>query len=65
MTFFLNEPCFEAVIVIEAGIVNKQLFAEVEVTSGGYLQSRFGEVNIHCYSLTLRRIIALVYTTQV
>ena len=34
LTFFLNEPCFEAVIVIEAGIVNKQLFAEVEVNSG-------------------------------
>ena len=40
------------------------LFAEVEVNSGGYLPSRFGEVNIHRYSPTLRRIIVLVYTTQ-
>ena len=31
----------------------------------GYLPSRFGEVNIHRYSPTLRRIIVLVYTTQV
>ena len=43
---------------------NYQLFAKVEVNSGGHLPSRFGEVNIHRYSPTLRRIIALVYTTQ-
>ena len=43
----------------------QQLFAEVEVNSGGYLPSRFSEVNIHRYSPTLRRIIVLVYTTQV
>ena len=42
----------------------KQLFASVSVNSGGYLPSRFGEVNIHRYSPTLRRIIVLVYTTQ-
>ena len=36
----------------------------VEVNSGGYLPSRFGEVNIHRYSPALRRIIVLVYTTQ-
>ena len=35
------------------------------MNSGGYLPSRFGEVNIHCYSPTLSRIILLVYTTQV
>ena len=35
----------------------KQLFAEVEVNSGGYSPSRFGEVNIHRYSPPLRRII--------
>ena len=34
-----------------------QLFTEVEVNSGGWLPSRFGKVNIHCYSPTLRRII--------
>ena len=42
----------------------QQLFTEVEVSSGGYLPSCFGKVNIHCYSPTLRRIIVLVYTTQ-
>ena len=42
-----------------------QLSAEVEVNSGGYLPSRFCEVNIHCYSPTLRWIIVLVYATQV
>ena len=35
------------------------------MNSGGYLSIRFGEVNIHSYSPTLRRIIVLVYTTQV
>ena len=35
----------------------KQLFAEVEVNSGGYLPRRSGSVNIHRYSPPLRRII--------
>ena len=35
-------------------------FAEVEVNSGRYLPSRFGEVTIHCYSLALRRITVFV-----
>ena len=39
--------------------------AEVQVNSGGYLPNRFGKVNIHRYSPTLRRIIVLIYTTQV
>ena len=52
-------PSFVLVLVIN------NYFAEVEVNSGGYLTSRFGEVNIHRYSPTLRRINVLVYTTQV
>ena len=44
---------------------NQELFAKVEVNCGGYLPRRFGEVNIHLYSPTLRRIIVLVYATQV
>ena len=35
----------------------KQLFAEVEVNSGGYLPHRNGSVNIHRSSPPLRRII--------